>query len=344
MKKPDFSKKAIRFRKARARYSAKRRTVKWKNRKRHNLLRVTHAPIENKRKLPKKFIPHRAPSNLSLIDNTNETLAYFEEAHRLLHDGNNITLDISNVDNLTSPTVALMIACINNKDYLAGSNVSGNAPVKPKLKRLFTESGFYEHVLTRGHFARGNENYLHKEMSRSVDSEVAMEATHTGTKHVFGNDNPFDPVYDTLIECMQNTNNHANIHQKGECYWWLYVYSDPESKKSTYSFLDLGVGIFNSVKVRSYINKIKQKSPFHGNISLVDDLLSGKIGSRMTKDHVLRGKGLPQIFKDAQLKSFSSFYIIVNDVKIDLKTGTRVKLSSELKGTFLYWELVDNTQ
>ncbi len=339
MKKLDLSKKAIRYRKARIRYCAKRHTKKWRNRKNNRKLTRQYASIKKIRQSKKKPLSLYAPKNFSLIDNTDEVLAYFDNARETLKKENNIIIDISSVDVLTPPTVALMIANINDKKFFFDSHISGNAPVKPELRKLFTESGFYDHVNTKGSFKRGNDNYLHKEVDKIVDPDVAKEAKNTGTRHVFGNEEPFDAIFDTLVECMQNTNNHANVHKKGECYWWLYVYSDPTRKFTSYSFLDLGVGIFNSIVVKNYINKFKKISPFHGNISLVDDLLSGKIGSRMDKDRNMRGKGIPQIVENSKSKYFSSFVIIVNDVKINLKTGVREKLSHPLNGTFLYWEL-----
>ena len=53
----------------------------------------------------------------------------------------------------------------------------------------------------------------------------------------------------------------------------------------------------------------------------------------------IRGKGIPQIVDNARAECFKSFYIITNDVKINLKTQHKEQLRYPLKGTLLYWEL-----
>lgn len=341
MKKLDNSSKSKRFRDSRARYSAKRHTSKWKARKLQRKLLNRRIAVKKQRQLHKEYFQLAAPKNLDLINNTNEVLGYFSEARELLKNETNVNFDISGVELLTAPTIALMIANINDNNFTFESNVSGNAPNKPELQRLFSESGFYDHVKTKGRFAHGKNTLLHKEVHTKVVPEMAKEATIIGTRHVFGNERPFDLVYDTLIECMQNTNNHASISHKGSCYWWLYVYSDPDKKITSYTFLDLGVGIFNSIEVRDYIKRIFKRIPFKGNLLLVDDLLSGKIGSRLDKDRGMRGKGIPQITNDSKSENFKSFYILANDVKIDLKSGNKESLNQKLKGTMIYWELIN---
>ena len=149
-------------------------------------------------------------------------------------------------------------------------------------------------------------------------------------------------LYEILIECMSNTHNHANLNKQGECRWWLYVYNNPITNSTSYSFVDLGVGIFKSAHTKNYITKIFKVTGLQKNIDLVDDLLAGKIHSRIEKDRELRGKGIPQIVKHSKNTWFKSFYIITNDVKIDLSIGSRESLDYSFDGTFLHWELINS--
>lgn len=41
----------------------------------------------------------------------------------------------------------------------------------------------------------------------------------------------------------------------------------------------------------------------------------------------------------ARTDYFRRFYIIANDVKIDVKTSEKWQLNTNINGTFLYWEL-----
>lgn len=341
MKKNDRRAKTVRFRLARARYNSKRRSKKWKKCKKNNKISIQTEKIKKKRqarKAPKVF---EAPKNFSLIDNTDEVLDYFNEAEKLLSSGENLILDISEVEVFTPSTIALLVASVKDPVFCHGSIINGNEPKSPDLARLFSESGFYEHVnSTRGFIGSKKGNLLHKEVYRTVVPDIARNATITGISHVFGSEKPFELLYEILIEAMSNTNDHANLHHQGKCNWWLYVYCDPKQKVTSYSFLDLGVGIFKSAVIQNYLKNLVKGTVLYKNINLVDDLLSGRIQSRVSGvDKEIRGKGIPQIVDHAKSQNFGEFYIISNDVKINLKTKGREQLKNRLNGTFLYWEL-----
>ena len=72
------------------------------------------------------------------------------------------------------------------------------------------------------------------------------------------------------------------------------------------------------------------------NSSLVSDLLSGKVQSRIEIDNEIRGKGIPQIVEYSKLDCFEKFLLITNDVKIDLKENKWEKLNTGLAGTFYF--------
>lgn len=323
----------------RMRYGEKRHTDKWKLRKKRNYLTIQRKKAKEKKQRRKPPIKMEAPKNFSLIKNTNNVLSYFKDAEALLKKKENVTLDISKVDSLTPDAVALMVASINDVDFIHDSVIVGNAPNRPEPYKLFTESGFYDYVKSKGSFASKNHELLHKEVNRIVVSSIAKDASLVGIRHVFGNEIPFEPLYEILIECMSNTKSHADLHAQGKCNWWLYVHNVPNEKVTSYSFLDLGVGIFKSTVLQNYFKNQLKGTVLYKNINLVDDLLAGKIQSRIDIDNEIRGKGIPQIVQHASIKSFKSFYIISNDVKINLKSGGREQLEYDLKGTFLYWEL-----
>ncbi|MFA6447710.1 MAG: hypothetical protein WCW31_05705 [Patescibacteria group bacterium] len=339
MRKLDKSKKARSFRLARARYAAKRHSKKWKDRKKNKKVINLKLKLKKQKQKKKPFKSIPAPRNFSLIENTDEVLAYFKKVEHELKNGENVILDISDVDVLTPATIALMVASLNDPDFHHDSLIQGNAPKKPDLYQLFTESGFYGYVKTHGRFKCNKKNLLHKEVHRKVVPDVAKDAALTGIRHVFDRDTPFEPLYEILVECMSNTNSHADLYEQGKCNWWLYAYSEPKTNIASYSFLDLGVGIFKSAVVQNYLKKLFKGTMIYKNINLVDDLLAGKLQSRADIDNEIRGKGIPQIVEHSKSKNFKTFFIIANDVKINLKTGAKEQLDQELKGTFMYWEL-----
>ena len=323
----------------RIRYQAKRHTKKWKRRKNNKKHQTHEAAIVTHNRIIKPYTNHPAPLNFSFVRNTNEVLKYFVEAEKLFKKKYKLNLNIDDIDVLTPDAISLLVASINDKNFHHNSGYKGDAPKKPELKKIFKESGFYNFVHSRGFNGTGDGNLLHKEKHIKVMPVIAQKAALIGIRHTFENEEPYEPLYNILIECMSNTNNHASLKTNENCIWWLYVYNDPVSKTTSYSFLDLGVGIFDSVVVQGYLKQLLKGTFVYRNINIVDELLSGKIQSRVDEDNEIRGKGIPQIVEYSKKSTFKEFYIITNDVKINLKTTEREQLDYNFGGTLLYWEI-----
>lgn len=332
--------KALRHQRARERAEIKKRSRSQKRRRNKRLLQ-RKADINIRKAIKQKpNISQTAPSNFSLIDNPDEVIAYINDCKKLLHEKEKVTIDIANIQTLTSDAIALLVACADDPHFRGKyGELSGNAPKDTKLRTLFVESGFYNYV--RAHrfmktAQKTKDNLLHKESNFNVQPDIAREACLHGTQHIFNNKEPISCLYEMIIEAMSNTNNHANKDKEGGTKWWLYAYNDPEGK-TCYSFVDLGVGIFESLPVSLY--KITKKIGLTHNADLVSDLLKGKIKSSKKDDNKIRGKGIPQIAKNSRQDIFKRAFIISNDVKIDLKSRKAEKLSNDFHGTLLYWEL-----
>ncbi len=225
-----------------------------KKRKNH----VNHYIEEHKRyfltaKNPSNFTNLKAPNDFSLISKTESVLDYFNLAEKTINSRNQIIFDISDISNLTPDAIALLIAKINQRQFHKGIRIIGNAPKNEQLKNIFVQSGFYHYVNSKAPEINNKTNLLlHKKTNHKVEPAIAKQACLIGVRHTFGNDEIYEPLYDVLIEAMQNTNNHAGLDKKGIYDWWLYVFNDPKSKITSYSFLDLGVGIFESLPVKNW--------------------------------------------------------------------------------------------
>lgn len=323
----------------------KRRSSFRRKRFRRLLLRKNDIEIQRQIAL-KKPIEKKAPYNFSLIDNTSECIKYLNDCKKLLHKKEVIYIDIEQVINITPDAIALLAACTNDESFRGRyGQIQGNAPKDRTLSRMFIESGFYNFVNSNQILKKAQkekENLFHKESHFQVQPNIAKEACLYGTKHVFSNVSPLPELYEMLIEAMSNTNNHANKTEPGSTKWWLYVYNAPEHK-TCYSFIDLGVGIFDSLPVSKY-KKMKKAIGFSHNADLVSDLLNGKIKSREKIDNKIRGKGIPQIAYNSSFDYFFKAFIISNDVKIDLKTKKAERIKENFSGTILYWELINNNK
>lgn len=333
--------KQLMHQRSRHRSEMKKRSDNYRKRRAYRLY-LRKNKIAIRREVAKKpYTPVIAPECFSFIDNTEASLKYLDDCRLLLHQNENINCDISKVKVLTPDAIALLVACTNDSKFRGNyASIRGNAPEDKLANKLFVESGFYKFVNTSKEMKSAQRkecNLLHKESDFSVQSGIAKEACLYGTRHVFQNSKPISELYEMLVEAMSNTNNHAGKNSEHKIKWWLYTYNDPTGFTS-YSFIDLGVGIFESIPVQNF-KKLTKFLKITGNIDLVQDLLNGKIKSSIKTDNDIRGKGIPQIALNSQESIFQRAIIISNDVKIDLKTQQAEKLCVDFKGTFLYWEL-----
>ena len=138
-----------------------------------------------------------------------------------------------------------------------------------------------------------------------------------------------------------------NPNKKAKYHWCLQAYYDDINNIYKCTFVDIGVGIFESTPVKDYKEKQMLLIP-ETNHSLFKKILEGKIKSdkklfTRTKQQN-RGKGLPLVYKliknnDEFLKSI----IISNDVYAVIKDSNKKeeykKLSTSFRETFYYWEI-----
>ena len=325
-------------------YQEKRHKKNYKRKKGNHKFRrraIRQKQKQNGEKHEIKFINKPAPKTFSLIDNTNEVVKYINECREIIKQDNNVEWDIADVESITPDAITLLAACFNDQSFNADHAIMrGTHPKKKELNKYFIESGFYEHVLCdknlKNH-SNQNLNFLHKESDYKVQGEIARDACIYGVDHVFGGFYNVSDLYDMLIEAMANTNNHASGDKEGEVKWWLYT-CNSEDGYTSYSFVDLGVGIFDSAPFTA-IKKILVGVNVRHNADYVPNLLAGEIGTSKEYDKKIRGKGIPQIAKNSKNDYIKRAYIISNDVKINLKNNEATPLKEEFKGTFLYWEL-----
>ncbi|WP_299799780.1 hypothetical protein [uncultured Maribacter sp.] len=282
------------------------------------------------------------PERVNLIEEPNFTLKFFNEAYKNYNKGHNVDFDLSNIIKFTPESIAVLAACIASKTFTNNMGSRGNLPKNFILRKVFRDSGFFEHVNLIDRKSRTTPAYgaqlLHKVTEHKVETGIAKEncrymMNRTGFKYV----DDLEPLYVILVEAMQNTNNHASADTDIGYDWWLYRYEDKSKGLVHFTFLDIGVGVFRSLSVINWIRKLTDSANITSNIDLVDDLLAGRIKSRtLRKD---RGKGIPQIYDQSKDCMFKDFYILSNDVLINTKTDAKIKLKEEFHGTLYYWTM-----
>lgn len=333
-----LSKKEIKRRKylqLRSKYEQKRHKKTYKRIKRKKkLIRKLGLKGQVYRK-PHEYLPLKMPKRLSFIQYPNELLAVLalgrESAKKL------IPLDIilSHVRYISCEAIALLIATFSDKDF-SKVNIRGDSPEDEKIKEIFVNSGFYNYVKSNIQNVPSINILLHQRSNKKVNTSIAKEVCLKGLLHTFKSDTIFEPLYDILIECMSNTHNHADPKEDGVYDWWLYTYFDLDTRITYYSFFDFGIGIFESILVKDYLQAMRD----HGvkrNVQLISDLYEGKIKSRTLLPE--RGKGLPQIYSYSNHPNIKNLTLITNNVYSNMSTDIHFELESNFSGTFYYWEL-----
>lgn len=296
----------------------------------------------NKHKLKplkrKKYVDHFAPSNFSLINNCTEVIRYFQEAAKLFQERNQINFNLSEIESLTPDAIAFLVAFIKEPKFTHQLDYKGKSPSNPKFSKMFRDSGFYDYVSSPLPRQENHKNALiHKITKNRVENTIAKEVCQKAMAHSFTSKGKFQPLYEVIIECMANTNNHADYKKRGKYNWWIFQYNDPDSKSTSFSFLDLGVGIFKSLPVQTHLRKFFNLLGVTSNVNLVPKLFAGEISSRTGLEE--RGQGMPLIFDRSQNEKMRAFYLISNNVYADMKAHNYQELALEFPGTFLYWEV-----
>lgn len=286
-----------------------------------------------------------APVNFSLINNTEEVIGYFKDISKNFAKRQQVAFDLENVENLSTDAIALLIAKVKDLNFTRGLHISGNAPKKTSLKKLFDDSGFLDHVSSSYYHPKNEKNLLiHQQTHKKVEPEIAKKVGEMAVNHTFKDSRKFQPIFKIMIECMANTDNHADIKREGIHDWWLFTSCNQENNVTSFSFLDLGIGIFNSNPVNTYKQRLITAAEsltdisLRDNVKLLPKLFSGEIYTSRTKDKT-RGQGLPTLKECSENPHIKNFTIITNNVKTSLPTLETVELKNKFNGTFLYWEL-----
>lgn len=282
-----------------------------------------------KAKLPKKKI--KAPSIFSFTKNTDEIIEYFNWYLKYTKNKDPIEFDLADIEDLTFDSIALLLANIKDKKY-SKSLISWNAPNKLELQKLFIKSDFYAFVNSKLKPPRDFIQWkaINHISNKQVAPEIAWEINEK-----FTNINPIDKrkLYDVIIECMQNTMNHA-----WEWFnWWIFYYDNKEKGTKEICFLDLWIWILWSLnrKDEEFINFIRDY-----NKDKLQKLFQWdwKKKNTITKEKK-RWNWLKDIYKFSKSESVKQFIVITNQVVADLKNDKYTKLNNNFKWTFYYWEI-----
>jgi hypothetical protein len=307
-----------------------------KRRVREPVIATSAARTKRDRPLP-KYRPHSvrlvAPEQFSLVSNP-DNFVKFLNLFEQVAENHNIFLDLSGVKQLTSDAVAALIATMKKDSIQSRSSVRGNQPTNPKAREVLAESGFFDLVATV-ETVPARRGLIRRRDSRKVEPLTARDLVHRASEALTGESCRCRPAYSTLIECMNNTHNHAAGGRDFRETWWATVYADEERLRACYTFIDTGVGIFRSVKIK-VLGRFFKAVGISNNAAIMREILLGRVESS-TGQHY-RGKGLPELYKKVKAGRISRLIIVANNVFADVGIDEFRQMRTGFKGTIVYWE------
>ena len=277
--------------------------------------------------------PLRAPETLSLFNAPNETLKYCNTLRdHLTQPGMEIFLDLGDVQNFTSDALLLIRAIMDSRAY--HTQIGGNLPRDPTVASEFKESGFFDGFANPPEDLPPPKGLILKKSNNKVSTKIAAELVDFAKKHMPITRECTNACFQTLVEVMTNTHNHAgNRKQRFPQKWFVSVYCRDQA--ADFSFIDLGIGILKSVPARHMLQKTGASIFSRGRTSLLKDAFEGKIGSATRKPG--RGLGLPQMKRDAENGTLSDLQVLTSDVVGSVADLDFREVSHSLRGTAFRW-------
>ncbi len=298
-----------------------------------------------------------APRNFSFIENTDEVLGFIRRLTDAFSKKMKVYVSLRQLRSISGDAIVLLLSNVI-EFKAAGLDFNGNRPKDAKIEKKLEDSGFfeilYDEAATVKERFQGQETIsiddkksIYTHATKNVDAKLTASLIENAAEFLWGTKKRCQGVQRILIELMQNTNNHAS-RKPGEKYWWLSVSKAYNPKRVCFSFIDYGMGIFESLatkdtgdKFYGWFNKMKQICVPENHHELLHKMMTGEFHNTVTGKSY-RGKGIPGIYKQIEKGAITKLITISNDAFANAVDGDYHHLNFPLSGTFVYWEIDSN--
>lgn len=295
----------------------------------------------------RNYKPISAPKDFSFLNKTDEIILFIIRLEECLIKKEKVFVNLRPVEYIDHSAITVLLSILNLfKQKKVGFN--GNYPKNKTAYDLLLYSGFFKALYERDNiitYTIGKPNQMFTKINRKVIPELGYYIMSEIGLTIHGEKKSYKGMQRVLLELMMNTNNHAVLDKNGHERWCLSVNHDKIKKKVTFSFVDFGVGIFESLKHKpsnslwsGFVEVIKTNFGFLQNHQLLKLLLNGEIHQTVT-GKPFRGKGIPGIKQVADKNQISNLYVITNDAFGDVNNNIYKKLDVPFSGTFVAWEI-----
>lgn len=304
------------------------------------------------------------PILFSLIGNVGPVCAFFAKLDNCFKSGKGVLVDLSRTKELHA-SACVVLRFYHMKFLKAQVRFQGVLPKEDKVLEEFIETGYFhvEGELDKGaneYFLFNDSNKIYTSLSDCVDSEQMAKLIANASSLVWGEERRCLGLMTCLLELMNNTVDHASGSEARSVTnqeKWLVCFNRlPDKSGISICFVDLGVGVFESLSLKDSLlewrgkaNKWKDWSSklmaFKGinmpkdNAHILREILSGRFHATCIGENH-RGMGLRGIGSAMNDRnSISNLCIITNDVYANVRDQEYVLTSAKFCGTFVYMEL-----
>ena len=275
----------------------------------------------------------------SLLANPTEILEFLRDVDNKLRT-RHLFIDMRGITMLTAEAVAAFVAVMKSLKH-ENVKIGGNEPSSPALASKLADFGFYDHVVKRSKAPPAatqhgtillNRNQFEFAKDDTVQSEIAGKMVDFA-RRIFPKE-LHKGVFTLFMEATTNTVEHGSNNDQ-PTRWVAGAYYDKDRNVMSFTVIDRGVGILNSVKFQSALRALWGRVAWDAGEKL-RQLLLGKMRSRTKEPH--RGLGLPGAFIAFEAGRISDLAIVTNRGFAHARNGQYRELSTGFDGTIIYWE------
>lgn len=290
------------------------------------------------------------PGNFSMLSNGSAVIEYLSNVKERIERHLETTMDLSNVKFADLVSVSVVISMMMDARLDESGSLKHLSVIPPSKSsaayEIFNRAQFRQTVTRKG---ISDHNYF---MSRrnTVINKKYLDDIIFHTKNFFGDDAYIKDLNGLLVEIFSNTNNHASpMSATNKIPWFISIY-EGDCNKLEFCVVDLGVGIYESLKMGGGIDASGVKTDRDPVDELYDNRQSEylrksiPVGVYSTTGEPYRGKGLKTIYDTVSTSTiFRKCVIITNRARVDLRNIDRVTSNydydSKFEGTIIYWTM-----
>lgn len=284
-----------------------------------------------------------APLVLSLIDNVDETLQFFNsvfEAANRCKMNDRIYFDLSKIKSITTEAIMYIIALIRNLKRTKTLRVmcEGNLPEDSSARKVIEKSGFYRFVKTEAQrLYTPDTSQIQVSSGLQADCVLAARICDFVQREAQTNRRGTKILYRMIMELMTNTQQHAYQEASNAMFGNWYIYAEDMPSCIHFVFLDTGAGI--PATIRKGFGEKVQDLLRNDDAAYIASAFNKEAFRTATKQEY-RGKGLPEIYAHVVEGIAADFRIISGQGMCHIQSDGQivaVENSIDFRGTLFIW-------